>query len=883
MDEEGNINRMNEQSHIHNAHPRFSGKSWTITILALTLAIVIAGVLVTVPHFQAAHASGATLTVVPKSASYSAQTGIVVKGQHFAAGEPVKIYWNYTGPATGTLVATATANATKGAFTTSFPVPLNPTGTYTIAGVGQTSGFIATDTFQLLPQLYGIPEAGGANSAFNVYGNAFAGGETVNIYSNYTGPGTGTLLGTAIGNLNGSFTVKVTIPTGTIPGSLPITGVGQNSSATASFPFVVYQPTLTLAPLSGSSGTLLTMTAYGFQKNEKINIFWNNGLTPVLVGKTDSNVYGYMPPTTFTVPAGTTQGVYPLKAVGQTSGTTVTTNFTVITPASSFGLTSGPVGASVNVSGQGYNPNEAVNVLWGYNGPGTGTNIASFTAGGSGVISGNFTVPTASAGAQTVALIGAISGIVTTNAFTVATGLAVSSARTSPGTGVNLAGTGYQANESVNIYLDTTSGTLLTTATADANGNISQNVTLPASTQPGSHNLVGVGQTSTTSFMTSVTLDTSWGNYGFDPAQDRLNPYENTLNTSNAGSLNLKWTGNMAKNFQGSPVYANSTIYAVSITGTLNAFDATSGALKWKFSSKTNFNNLAAPVVDPATGMVFFGTVGYQSTGIPSPLYALDAQTGALKWSMIMAWNVYGPPTVALKTLYVGVARGANPTQIYAIDEITGKLDWQNPINGSIWGAIAVDASTNTAIAFITNPASMVVAFDATSGTMKWQSPIAGSSSSSQAGSGIAIANGSVYFNGKNGNLYKLREIDGSSVWTTYVGVQPTGQGNIASPAIANGVVYAGAMDNNLNAVDDSTGALLWKKNIGLIYGSPVVANGVVYLATLGGKRIYAINATSKAILFNYLTGGLIYSSPIVVNGWLYCGSTDGKLYAFSL
>src|SRR2546421_611325 len=175
---------MNEQSHIHQARKHTSCKWWAITMLALTFAMVAAGVLVAAPHFQAAHAAGATLTVVPKSASYSAQTGIVVKGQHFAAGETVNIYWNYTGP------------------------------------------------------------------------------------------GTGTLLATASGDPNGSFIGKITIPTGTIPGSLTITGVGQNSSTTASFPLVVYQPTFTLAPLSGSSGTLLTMTAYGFQKNEKLNIFW---------------------------------------------------------------------------------------------------------------------------------------------------------------------------------------------------------------------------------------------------------------------------------------------------------------------------------------------------------------------------------------------------------------------------------------------------------------------------------------------------------------------------------------------------------------------------------------------------------------------------------
>jgi len=720
---------MNVQPHSQGAHERTAGKMWVLTVLALSFAVVVAGVLVALPHYQVAHASAATLTVVPKSGSYSAQAGIVTKGQHFAAGETVKVYWNYTGPETGVLEATATADATKGAFTAKFQIPLNPSGTYTIAGVGQTSGSVATDTFQLLPQLYSIPEAGATGSSFTIYGNAFASGETVNIYSNYTGPGTGTLLGTATGDTNGSFTVKVALPAGTIPGSLIITGVGQSSNTTASFSFVVYQPTLTLAPLSGSAGTLLTMTAYGFQKNEKINIFWNNGSTPVLVGKTDSNVYGYMPPTTYTVPDATVPGTYPVKAVGQTSGTTVTTNFTAVSSSSS------------------------------------------------------------------------------------------------------------------------------------------------------------VGQTSTRSFTAPVTLDTSWGNYGFDPAQDRQNPLENTLNSSNAGSLNLKWTGSMGKNFQGSPVYANGTIYAVSITGTLNAFDATSGTLKWKVNSKTNFKNLAAPVVDPATGMVFFGTIGYESSGIPSPLYALDAQTGTLKWSMILAWNVYGPPTVASNTLYVGTARGPYTTQLYALDEITGNIHWQFTANGSVWGAIAVDTSTSTAVAFISNPGSVVTAFDTTSGAVKCQATIANSSSSSEAGSGIAISNGYVYLNGKNGNLYKLKESDCSSIWTTYIGVQPTGQGNIASPAIdsKDTIVFAGAMDNNLNAVDISSGNILWKKNIGLIYGSPVVANGVVYLATLGGKRIYAINATAKTTLFNYLTGGLIYSSPIVVNGWLYCGSTDGKLYAFGL
>ena len=81
------------------------------------------------------------------------------------------MYWNYTGPGTGTLEATTTTDAT-GKFSTGFYVldVLSPTGAYTVAGVGQTSGTVATATFTLFPQLYvraqaGGPEAPGAQEA----------------------------------------------------------------------------------------------------------------------------------------------------------------------------------------------------------------------------------------------------------------------------------------------------------------------------------------------------------------------------------------------------------------------------------------------------------------------------------------------------------------------------------------------------------------------------------------------------------------------------------------------------------------------------------------------------------------------------------------------
>src|SRR5579863_9335553 len=116
-------------------------KRWVAAITMLALTLVIAGAIVALPRPQSGYAAGsATLKVTPTSGAYTNrddQAPISVRGANYAANETVKIYWDYTGPNTGILEATTTTNS-KGNFTASFLYQLAATGTYTIAGVGQT-------------------------------------------------------------------------------------------------------------------------------------------------------------------------------------------------------------------------------------------------------------------------------------------------------------------------------------------------------------------------------------------------------------------------------------------------------------------------------------------------------------------------------------------------------------------------------------------------------------------------------------------------------------------------------------------------------------------------------------------------------------------------
>ena len=102
-----------------------------------------------------------------------------------------------------------------------------------------------------------------------------------------------------------------------------------------------------------------------------------------------------------------------------------------------------------------------------------------------------------------------------------------------------------------------------------------------------------------------------------------------------------------------------------------------------------------------------------------------------------------------------------------------------------------------------------------------------------------------------------------------------------SSPAIVNGVMYFGSDDHNVYALNASTGALLWSYLTGgSVDASPAVANGVVYIGSFDGN-MYALDASTGTKLWNF-SAGAIGSSAVVANGVIYFGSGDGSVYALN-
>jgi outer membrane protein assembly factor BamB len=87
-------------------------------------------------------------------------------------------------------------------------------------------------------------------------------------------------------------------------------------------------------------------------------------------------------------------------------------------------------------------------------------------------------------------------------------------------------------------------------------------------------------------------------------------------------------------------------------------------------------------------------------------------------------------------------------------------------------------------------------------------------------------------------------------------------------------VLYTGSGrgDSHVYALDASTGALLWKYQTGDgVDPSPAVANGIVYAGSYDGN-LYALDANSGTLVWQYPTG-LDFPSPAVANGVVYVGA----------
>ena len=374
-----------------------------------------------------------------------------------------------------------------------------------------------------------------------------------------------------------------------------------------------------------------------------------------------------------------------------------------------------------------------------------------------------------------------------------------------------------------------------------------------------------------------------------------------------------------------SPAIANGTIYIGSTDQNLYAVEVETGNQKWKFATE-------GPVVSsPAVsdGTVYFGS--YDGN-----FYAVVAASGQLKWkfqtggerrysgkhlhdlqpageTMPDPWDFYlSSPAVWESTVYFGSGDG----NVYAVETDSGKLKWKFQTNDVVHSSPAIAEG----VLYIGSWDSYLYALDAATGGEKWhfktgEDPAIHNHVGIQ--SSPVVADGTVYFGCRDSNLYAVDAKTGKQKW--FFSTKGSWVNN--SPVVYGGKVYFGqSLPGFFHAVDAKTGALSFSLDTKVpVFSSAAIANGVLYFGTFDGK-LTALDLNSQKPLWVFqtdaskqnfpaisnrdgtinfgsimsqgfyddmvigvrklLSAGAILSSPVVAGSVIYIGGADGSLYA---
>ena len=266
----------------------------------------------------------------------------------------------------------------------------------------------------------------------------------------------------------------------TIPRSGPGPKTVYVDNATATF---TVESGVVLTPTRGPVGSRVEVRGEGFDTNQtNIQIQFGAQQLDALAG---SSLEGSITGGSFSVPS-LAAGQYQVR-VGNAGPVTFT-----ITSDLALSETSGPHGATVNITGSGFAANSFFNLTF------NSQTIRTVTVDGGGRVSASFQVPEAPGGPNSVGLGGK------SLSFTVTPSLTLGDETTTPGATVSVSGSGYYRNER-GITVTVGGSAAASGIRADANGSWTSSIVVP-SLAAGSHSVSAYGASTTRSNAPSAFL-----------------------------------------------------------------------------------------------------------------------------------------------------------------------------------------------------------------------------------------------------------------------------------------------------------------------------------------------------------------------------------------
>jgi outer membrane protein assembly factor BamB len=268
-----------------------------------------------------------------------------------------------------------------------------------------------------------------------------------------------------------------------------------------------------------------------------------------------------------------------------------------------------------------------------------------------------------------------------------------------------------------------------------------------------------------------------------------------------------------------SPAVAGNYVFVRSEAGNkgqLLALDLKTGKQLWAFTPKRLSSpdnsyfggHLTSPVV--VDGIVFVGA--------GQEVYALNANTGAVRWIFTAKDYISSSATVANGHIYISDFR-----YLYALDQHSGAMIWSHSTSLSIYFSPVVASQT-----VLLNDGEGLSALDAATGKQIWKADIPRQALIPGAVSGSRAFVKSV------STLYALDLASGKELWRL------NDRNFVSLPAVTSDqvfVVTGSGADTAIVALDAASGQSAWSQPVAaLATSAPVIAGKTIYVRTGDGR-----------------------------------------------
>ncbi len=332
------------------------------------------------------------------------------------------------------------------------------------------------------------------------------------------------------------------------------------------------------------------------------------------------------------------------------------------------------------------------------------------------------------------------------------------------------------------------------------------------------------------------------------------------------------------------PVVAGGFVYAMDAAGVVSAHsEADITEIKW-----TDATGRPKRVSDVLGGGLAVADGVLYATNGHGNLRALDATSGAVKWSVSVGAPVRGAPAVAEGMVLVLTA----DNQTLAYDITNGQPRWSHRGLSETAGYFALTSPViSDGIAVVAYSSGELFALRLETGTPLWGDTLAGGVRTKAAATfgGIdanpIVQDGVVVAASASGQMQASALINGRPLWQQRIGVH-------ATPWSAGNVIYVLSDTHDIAAILKRDGGVRWatslavkdkddpaKDNTPPLYGPILSANAILVID--GNGVLSSFKPTDGSLIGTFELEEGIVTNPIIANGAMYVLTKAGTLVKY--